>query len=229
MTDPTRRPVTLAAGVVALAVTMLATAGCTYESSDSLAAGDASTTTQPAADDRGVTAPTTIEPSTSTTTTEAPDPLSTESRVHIRGIGDIVVGLATSDAAEIAGFPFVSREPITDASCWWAVADGGPSGLSFMIRDGEIARVDITSADIVTLSGGGVGLTTERVRALFPGRLEERPHPTVAGALLLVFVPTSAADAGFRVVFETDSAGRVTAYRAGRLPEVEWSDGCASA
>ena len=33
------------------------------------------------------------------------------------------------------------------------------------------------------------------------------------------------ADSGFEVVFETDSQ-RVTRYRAGRLPEVEYVEGC---
>jgi len=40
-----------------------------------------------------------------------------------------------------------------------------------------------------------------------------------------VFVPTSANDANYRVIFETDGA-KVLTYRAGKVPEVTNPVGC---
>lgn len=47
-----------------------------------------------------------------------------------------------------------------------------------------------------------------------------------ASGKYLIATPAASADAGFRIVFETDGAS-VLKYRAGRLPEVEWVEGCA--
>jgi len=42
----------------------------------------------------------------------------------------------------------------------------------------------------------------------------------------LVIHPPQGADSTRRIVFETDGKTRVTKYRVGREPEVEWVEGC---
>ena len=93
-----------------------------------------------------------------------------------------------------------------------------------MATDGVIARVDISSCQLATLSGAKVGDTESRIRALYPGvitsehKYDDRGH-------YLTLEPKDDADRSFRLLFETH-AGRVTQFRAGRLPEVYLVEGC---
>jgi hypothetical protein len=57
------------------------------------------------------------------------------------------------------------------------------------------------------------------VRELHTGVVES-PHKYTDGHYL-----TLAPDGAHRLVFETDG-GHVTRYRGGRMPEVEWVEGC---
>ena len=202
-----------ASGLV-LVISLLA--GCSYSTRSSLEEAE-STTTVPDAS-------TTSAPST--TVLEAANPLSADSTVHIRGVGDVSVGMTLSEASMVAGFPLVPASEIADPSCYRVAPQGGIAGVSFVVAEGTIATVEIDGAPITTRSGAGVGDTEDEVKALFPARLETEPRPEGGGNLLL-FVPASADDAGYRVVFVTDGEV-VLRYRAGRLPEVGETDPCAS-
>jgi hypothetical protein len=87
------------------------------------------------------------------------------------------------------------------------------------------ARVEVDSgATIATAAGARIGDGEERVRSLYPGRVAMTPHKYVAGHHYLTVTP-AAADSAYRLVFETDGQ-RVTRYRAGRRPAVEYVEGC---
>ena len=58
----------------------------------------------------------------------------------------------------------------------------------------------------------------------WPGQVKVTPHKYEDGHYLTV-TPTAAADKQFRIVFET-ARGRVTRYRAGLMPSVEYVEGC---
>ena len=96
-----------------------------------------------------------------------------------------------------------------------------------MVNNGTVARVDVLTGPVTTRSGAEIGMTEAEIHNLFPGKIEERQHFYIEGGKYLEFVPVDEADANFRVVFETDSDGVVLTYRAGRLPEVRWVEGCA--
>jgi hypothetical protein len=97
-------------------------------------------------------------------------------------------------------------------------------GVKVMVNRGVVARVDVDSAGIGAVGAAGVGDAEARVRELYTGRVTETPHKYTAGSYLTV-TPQAPADSAFRLVFETDGA-KVTRFRAGRLPEVEWVEGC---
>jgi hypothetical protein len=90
----------------------------------------------------------------------------------------------------------------------------------FMDVSGEIARIDITEPGVPTDRGIEVGATEARVRETYGSLLSASPHKYTAGRYL-----TIAIDPDHRIVFETDGQV-VTRYRVGRLPEVEWVEGC---
>ncbi|HZF68866.1 MAG TPA: hypothetical protein VEZ47_12565, partial [Gemmatirosa sp.] len=88
---------------------------------------------------------------------------------------------------------------------------------------GRIARVDVDTLPVATSVGARVGDDEARIDSLYAGRVTVRPHKYEAGRYLVV--TPDRADTTLAIVFET-SGGRVTRYRAGRRPMVEYVEGC---
>ena len=93
-----------------------------------------------------------------------------------------------------------------------------------MVRNGKIARVNISNQRITTVSGAKIGDTEEKIYSLYPGQIQVTTSLSGRGHIL-TFVPTSAQDKNYRLVFET-SKGSVRFFRSGQLPEVEFIEGC---
>lgn len=134
-------------------------------------------------------------------------------------VGLVEVGMTTEEASRILG---VSLTPIgsTD-SCHFVKPEGGPEGIAFMIIDGHIARIDVDDPSVATSVGASIGDSEERIRMLYMNQVEVTPHKYTEGNYLTV-VPANGSN---RIIFETDGTN-VTRYRAGRMPEVSWVEGC---
>jgi len=80
---------------------------------------------------------------------------------------------------------------------------------------------------ITTLSGAKIGDTEARIKALYPGQIKVSPHKYTgdSGGHYLTFVPKDKSDRFYRLIFETDGK-QVTNFRSGKLPEVEYVEGC---
>lgn len=203
-------------GALAVALVVGITA-CSYSTESTLqrqgtAPAFASTTSEPPV------------PTTSTTLAPTDDPLSEDSTVFVRGIGDVFVGMTVAQAAAAAGFPLVPVADAPSARCHRVRADGGPEGVVFVVVDGVVATVEVEHPDIRTRSGVGVGSTADEVRSFFPDRIDEETGEH--GDDLLVFVPRERADADVRVIFVL-ADDVVVRYRAGRFPEIAQADPCA--
>jgi hypothetical protein len=105
------------------------------------------------------------------------------------------------------------------ASCEFARLSDQP-GLMIMLVDQRVARVDVTEGSLATRAGVRVGDTEARVQELYKGRVRVEPHKYTSGHYLIVD-----AGSGRRLIFETDGT-RVTRYRAGAVPQVDWVEGC---
>jgi hypothetical protein len=99
-----------------------------------------------------------------------------------------------------------------------------PAGVGIMLVNDSVARIDIDSAGIQTSEGAGVGEDETRVVEIYHDRVAVTPHKYTgpAGHYLTV---SPAGDTLRRIIFETDGH-RVTKYRVGRRPAVEWVEGC---
>jgi hypothetical protein len=111
---------------------------------------------------------------------------------------------------------------VDTTGCDYLVWDKGPSGVHVMFDEHRIARVDVDTAGIATAAGARVGDDEARIKRLYSGQVTVTPHKYEDGHYLTV---TPAADKRFRIIFET-SGGRVTRYRAGMMPSVEYVEGC---
>ncbi len=136
------------------------------------------------------------------------------------GIGPVRVGMHANDLSTVAGN--VGAVPSDD--CAYVRPDSLPAGVSLMLVRGEIARVDVDSAGVPTAEGASVGDPASRLEELYTGRTTTTPHKYVSGAQYVSVRGAAPSDSN-RIVFEVEN-GRVTRYRAGRVPEVEWVERC---
>ncbi len=93
-----------------------------------------------------------------------------------------------------------------------------------MVVNDTVVRIDVDSLPIATKWGDRVGDSEVMVLARHAGRVLVEPHKYTGpeGHYLIVTAP---GDTLHRLVFETDGE-RVTEYRAGLRPYVEWVEGC---
>jgi hypothetical protein len=115
--------------------------------------------------------------------------------------------------------------PAGAGDCQYVRPANVPKGVSIMLASGRVARIDVDSAGVQTDAGMGVGDPEARVNEAYAGRVATTPHKYVAGGRVLTVTPAVPTDSAHRIVFELE-AGRVTRYRAGRVPEVEWVERC---
>jgi uncharacterized membrane protein len=139
--------------------------------------------------------------------------------ISARGLGPVRIGMTPAAVAGVLGGPL---EPATDrGECVYRRSPTVPPGVLFMQVGDRMARIDVTAFDVRTDRGVGVGDSESRVREAYGDAVVSSPHKYTAGGHYLTVAP----DADHRLVFETDGMW-VTRYRVGRLPEVEWVEGC---
>lgn len=138
------------------------------------------------------------------------------------GYGPLHAGVSVGDAARMLGEPLSVAG--ADTACGYADPATLPAGVLLMVTSGTLARVDIWSRTVKTAPGAGVGDSEARIDSLYRGRVTVEPHEYTDGHYLVVR-SASRATPEYRIIFETDGAV-VTRYRAGRMPEVSWVEGC---
>ena len=144
--------------------------------------------------------------------------------ISIRGYGPIETGMTLAEASAAASRSF-GKPDMGSAECDYVQFDGDTTrALNFMLVEGRIARVDIHDSTIATNHGARIGDSEARIEQLYAGRVTSLPHKYVDGHYLVVG-PASPADSGNLIIFETDG-NKVTTYRTGRVPEVEFVEGC---
>jgi hypothetical protein len=204
-------PVVRKAGLLLLSV---AVAACAAESGDST--GDVSPPAgMPDAAADSIPAPVPPEAADSA---EAPsDPWA----VSVTGAGDIRIGMRLPDL-----MPYLAEGTDTTGiggGCRFVSVTGAPDSVGFMVESGRLARIDVRGGPTPTAEGARVGDEESRIEELYPD-LRRMPHKYTDGNYLIV-IPIPG-DTLHRYVFETDGE-RVTQYRAGVYPQVEWVEGCA--
>jgi hypothetical protein len=140
------------------------------------------------------------------------------------GLGQIQVGMNLSDAVNMG---LLNENPTMRKECDFvfpAVGAGIPDGVSVMVVNGKVARIDVDTGSVTTEDGAKIGDTEDRLKTIYNGDLQVEPHKYIDGGHYMTVLGDSAS-AGKAIVFETDGK-HVTSFRAGRLPEVKWVEGC---
>lgn len=141
------------------------------------------------------------------------------------GYGDLRLGMSAAQARAAWGGE-LDGQPGEAGGCHvlrprWAK---GGNDFGLMFEADKLVRYDVRTAKETAPGGGKVGMDLAQLRTLYAGRVEEQPHKYIEGAKMLRI--RSAADHPGVLVFETDAAGKATAWRVGLPPQVDYVEGC---
>ena len=140
------------------------------------------------------------------------------------GLGPIQVGMTLAEAVNMG---VLNENPTMKKECDFvfpAVGAGVPDNVGVMIVRGKVARIDVDTGSVTTEDGAKIGDTEDKIRSIYDGDVLVEPHKYVTGGHYMIVMGDSAS-AGKAIVFETNGKV-VTNFRAGRLPEVKWVEGC---
>ncbi|MDP7067876.1 MAG: hypothetical protein QF637_09655 [Acidimicrobiales bacterium] len=157
-----------------------------------------------------------------TTETTTPPTLTNADTVTTAGLGPVRIGQTLAEAQEAAGVTFNAASTGSEA-CQYYTPAAGATGAAFMVVNGEVVRVDISSGPITSKSGYGIGATKEAIKAAFGSKIEESSTGDS-----VTFVPVTDGDKSMRVIWELDANGVVTSFRTGRVPHVTAKVGCSA-
>ena len=139
------------------------------------------------------------------------------------GAGVLRIGM-TRDQLALDMHSAVPKHTRADSGCAYLAVPGIPAGMRTMWVAATLARIDIGAPKLSTDRGVSVGDKAAKVEQLYGGSVTVMPAKYDPRGKYLVVKAES--DTTRRIVFETDSTTRITRYRVGREPEVEWVEGC---
>lgn len=151
--------------------------------------------------------------------------ITTATPVEMDGVGPVRIGMPLADAERLLGEGLAVSGSAAGSTCAYATPRSGPSGLSFMLADGVVVRVDVMQAGMRTKQGVAVGSSEAQVLEAFGKFAKVTPHKYDAEGHYVVVTSPDDRQRDLRYVFET-SRGVVTKFRAGRLPAVGYVEDC---
>ncbi len=212
--------------IPAIALLALALAACTAErpsgdatqpaeSADAMANDPAAPPPldQPAEDVPPATAPEGIN--------QAPD----LGLVRMDGYGDMRFGMTAEEATQAWGGE-LKGAGAEGETCYYLTPNwvAVPSDFAFMIEDDRFVRYDVGTGREIAPGGGKVGMDADEIRGLYAGRVEEQPHKYVEGGQYLRVDDINGGQG--KLVFATGKDGKVTSWRVGVPPQVDYVEGC---
>jgi len=151
--------------------------------------------------------------------------LTESTRIQTNGMMPIEIGMTVKQAEGVSGTRLIGGVVINQ--CYYVTPQNGSSGVAFMVKNSRIARVDVRQNQrILTRRGAKIGDTRERLNQLYGTQLKRTGVPLSGRGEVFTFFPIDPQDQNYRLVFETNQQGRIVTYRAGKLPEVEYVEGC---
>jgi len=173
-----------------------------------------------------------LTPATANTTSTQSDGASMPARSvydaqpDFRGLGPLRFGMSAEQMREKWGNPLYGDAPANDPhACYYLRPRKDDYGLLLMVEGGKFVRVDMRNDSRIIAPGGGrVGMTADALRKLYAERMESTPNKYDPAAYTLRITPPH--DDHARLVFETDAKGKVTSWRIGLPPQVDYVEGC---
>jgi hypothetical protein len=156
----------------------------------------------------------------------APEAAPFKGVITFDGLGPAAFG-AGQEQVRMAWGRDLDELPPEPAGCYYLMPKPSPPDgyrIAFMIEGGRFSRIDVRAEDTIAPGGGRVGMSAEEIQALYSGRIEERAHKYVEGGKYLRIRDEAGGDGV--LLFATDAHGRVTEWRIGVPPQVDYVEGC---
>jgi hypothetical protein len=150
--------------------------------------------------------------------------LQNESNLRFDGIGEVTIGETLAEASGALGEDLTHHAPAEGSTCSYAFSTTMP-GVAFMLDGETIVRIDVTEGGITTPEAVGIGDTEAAIRAAYGADIEITPHKYVEGGHYFTVAGPASTGPDLHYVFATDGSA-ITSFRAGRMPQVEWIEGC---
>ncbi len=200
-------------GVLALGVA-LALGGC--ERAPETPSTDAqAATVEPAADTAAAPVAAGAAAASADTASQGP--------AHLDGYGPLRLGNTLDEVRTAWKEPL--RGDVPDDYCHALRPEGSQADdVILMIEGKRLVRYDVRNDRIAAPGGGKVGMSLGQLQTLYPDRGDLTPHKYDERGHNLRVRP--AADGGAVVNFEIDGDGKVTAWRVGKTPQVDYVEGC---
>ena len=156
----------------------------------------------------------------------SPGPLTETGDAHINGYGHLRFGM-TADEAKQAWGGELNGKPGPGEICYYLTPKWVKTAreFGFMVESDKFVRYDVGNDKEVAPGGGKRGMGVDEIRKLYAGRIRETPHKYVQGGTYLRIKSNDAS--GGVLLFETDADGKVSAWRVGQAPQVDYVEGCA--
>jgi len=140
--------------------------------------------------------------------------------ITFKGYKNIEIGMTIKSVVNATGIKFDFDTPPEKNECTYGYTKSLP-GMYLMLVDGVIARIDVDKGDYTTPEGAKLGDSEAKIKKLYPKREVEGQKYVPEGHYMTFYSP----DKKRAIIFDTDGK-KVTAIRVGRMPEIEWVEGC---
>lgn len=198
------------------------------ETSSSIPAGepDTSDTGRGTTDITQVTAPDIAAAPTTTAVVAEGTDLSGDFTMTLRSVGAVRLGMSVEEAAQVSTLALTQDfGRLSTDTCYFVTAPSQLPGVSFMVVEGEIVRIEVNPPSAVaTRSGARIGTSRESLSVVYADNLRHAPEGVYEGEAL-AFVPNDEDDADYRIYFSIED-GVVSSYRVGSRPAVDDLSGC---
>ena len=136
------------------------------------------------------------------------------------GAGPLRIGMSLAKINKLLNQNFSLPEDKEEQSCFYVDSPEHP-GMAFMIMNGRLARIDVSSSGIFTSAGVQVGDSEERTLKAYGGRMQVEPHHYTEGH----YLTTKSATGHNGIRFETDE-GKIVVFYAGSHSTIQLVEGC---
>lgn len=138
--------------------------------------------------------------------------------------GPVALGATQAQVVQAWGGALTGMDGQDEDACHRLEPAGSAAGMAavaFMIENDRFVRYDVRDPAVVAPGGGRIGMPLAQLQALYP-QAQVLPHKYVRLGKVLRVEGTGAA----RLVFETGADGRVSGWRVGLPPQVDYVEGC---
>jgi hypothetical protein len=145
---------------------------------------------------------------------------------HINGYGHLHFGMNADEVKQAWGGE-LDGKPGAGVICYYLAPKWvkAPGDFGFMMESDKFVRYDVGTDKETAPGGGKVGMGIDLIRKLYAGHVTETPHKYIKGGRVLRV--ESGDESGGVVVFETDATGKVTTWRVGQVPQIDYVERCA--